>query len=148
MSRGLSNSGIGKELASLVYAQLTTHADSSAVFGSRIFPIIAPMGTKYPLAVYRRANVDTPASLGGTVERPVVSLEVKVYDKTYTGVLDAAKAIRKALNGFRGTQAGCTVQRTTFQREQDGAEIPQDAQQLPDFTVTQTYELRVEDASA
>lgn len=141
-------SGIGRELASLVFTHLTTHPDSAPVFGTRVFPVIAPQNTPYPLLCYRRANVETPASMGGTVERPLVSLEVKVYAKSYAAALDAAKAVRKALNGFRGTEAGCTVQRTTYQREQDGAEIPQDAQMLPDYTVSQYYELRVEDATA
>ena len=62
--------------------------------------------------------------------------------------LDAAEAVRKALNGFRGTLNGCVIQRCTYQSENDGAEVPQDAQMLPDYTVTQTYELRVEDDSA
>ena len=141
-------SGIGRRLSSLVYSRLATHEATLPVFGDRIFPIIAPAGTLYPLVVYRRANVETPSSLSGTVERPIVTLECKVYSKTFAGSLDAAEAVRTALNGFRGTLSGCTVQRSTFLRERDGAEIPQDAQQLPDYTVTQEFELRVEDVTA
>jgi len=139
---------MNRGLAALVSTRLTTHADSAPVFGTRVFPIIAPMGTTYPLVCYRRLSVQVPAALSGTVERPVVTLELKIYDRTYAGAVDAAKAARKALNGFRGTQGSCTVQRTTFTGETDNAEVPMDAQMLPDYTVNQTYELRCEDVTA
>jgi hypothetical protein len=77
-----------------------------------------------------------------------VTLEVKVYDITFVGAVDAAEKVRAALNRFRGTLNGCTVQRCTFLSESQGAEVPQDAQMLPDYTVTQNYELRVEDEDA
>lgn len=139
---------MNRGLAALVTTQLTTHADSAAVFGNRVFPVIAPQNTPYPLLCYRRLSSQAPAALSGTVDRPIVTLEVKIYDRTYAGALDAAKAARKALNGFRGTLNGCTVQRCTYINETDNAEIPQDAQMLPDYTVTQTYDVRVEDTSA
>lgn len=140
--------GMGRKLSSLVYNWLTTHASTQPVFGTRVFPIIAPMNTQYPLACFRRAGTQSPASLSGTVSRPTVMLEVKVYDRSYAGALDAAEKVRAALNRFRGTLNGCTVQRCTFMSESDGAEVPQDAQMLPDYTVTQTYELRVEEDTA
>jgi hypothetical protein len=139
---------MNRGLAALVSTQLTSDSNSSAVFATRVFPVIAPTGTTYPLLCYRRLSSQAPAALSGTVDRPIVTLEVKIYDRSYAGALDAAKAVRKALNGFRGTLNGCTVQRTTYLSETDNAEIPQDAQMLPDYTVTQTYEMRVEDASA
>lgn len=135
-------------LGAMVSTQLTSHADSAPVFGTRVFPIIAPMGTTYPLACYRRLSVQFPASMSGTVERPVVTLELKVYDRTYAGAVDAARAARKALNGFKGTLGNCTIQRTTFTGLTDNAEIPMDGQALPDYTVTQTFEMRCEDESA
>jgi hypothetical protein len=140
--------GMGRKLAAMVFNWLASHEATQPVFGSRVFPIMAPMNTPYPLAVFRRANSQSPASMSGTVSRPVVTLEVKVYDRSYTGALDAAEKVRTALNRFRGTLNGCTVQRCTFLSESDGAEVPQDAQMLPDYTVLQTYELRVEDESA
>jgi hypothetical protein len=139
---------MNRGLAALVSTRLTSNADSAPVFGTRVFPVIAPQNTPYPLLCYRRLSVQTPAAMSGTVERPVVTLEVKIYDRTYAGAVDAAKAARKALNGFRGTLGSCTVQRTTFISETDNAEIPMDAQMLPDYTVTQTYELRCEDVTA
>lgn len=140
--------GMGRKLSAMVFTWLSSHADTQPVFGNRIFPIIAPQNTGYPLLVYRRSNSTAPAALSGTVHRPVVTLEVRVYARTYVAAVDAAEAVRKALNGFRGTLANCTVQRCTYLSESDGAEVPQDAQMLPDYTVTQTYELRVEDDSA
>jgi len=139
---------MNRGLAAMVSARLTTHADSAPVFGTRVFPVIAPQNTLYPLLCYRRLSVQVPTALSGTVERPVVTLEVKIYDRTYAGAVDAAKGARKALNGFRGTLGNCTVQRTTFTGETDNAEIPMDAQMLPDYTVTRTYEMRCEDVTA
>jgi hypothetical protein len=140
--------GMGRRLSALIFNWLTSHATTQPVIGNRVFPIIAPQKTPYPLIVFRRANSQSPASLGGTVERPVVTLEVKVYDRSYVGALDTAEKVRSALNKFRGTLGGCTVQRCTFLSESDGVEIPQDAQMLPDYTVTQSYEIRVEDEAA
>jgi hypothetical protein len=139
---------MNRGLAALVSTRLTSHADSAPVFGTRVFPVIAPQNTPYPLLCYRRLSVQATASLSGTVDRPVVTLELKIYDRTYAGAIDAAKAARKALNGFRGTLGSCTVQRTTFTGETDNAEVPMDAQMLPDYTVTQTYEMRCEDVTA
>ena len=139
---------MNRGLAALVSTRLTSHADSAPVFGTRVFPVIAPQNTPYPLLCYRRLSVQATASLSGTVDRPVVTLELNIYDRTYAGAVDAAKAARKALNGFRGTLGSCTVQRTTFTGETDNAEVPMDAQMLPDYTVTQTYEMRCEDVTA
>lgn len=141
-------SGLNRKLSALVYTRLSTHADTQPVFGDRIYPIIAPQNTAYPLIVFRRSNSQAPAALSGTVDRPIVTLEVRVYARSYVAALDGAEAVRKALNGYRGTVNGCTVQRCTYLSENDGAEVPQDAQMLPDYTVTQAYELRVEDDSA
>lgn len=140
--------GLNRRLSAAIYLRLTTHADTVAVFGNRAFPIIAPQGTAYPLVVFRRANSQAPAALSGTVERPTVSLEVRTYARTYAAALDGAEAVRKALNGLRGTVANCTIQRCTYVSESDGAEVPQDAQMLPDYYVTQNYEVRVEDSTA
>lgn len=142
------SSSMNRRLAALIATRLTTHEATAPVFGDRVFPVIAPQNTAYPLLCYRRLSVTAPASLSGTINRPVVSIEVKVYARSYAGALDAAEAVRKALNGFVGTLEGCTVQRTTWTQESDNAEIPQDAQMLPDYTVSQSFEMRVEDSSA
>jgi Protein of unknown function (DUF3168) len=141
-------SDMGRRLSAMVFNRLTSHAATQPVFGDRVFPLIAPQNTQYPLLCYRRVSAQVPAALSGTVHRPVITIEIKVFDRSYVGALDAASKVRAAMNNFRGELSGCTVQRCTFVGESDGAEIPQDAQMLPDYTVTQMYEVRVEDDSA
>jgi len=142
------SSSMNRRLAALIATRLTTHEATAPVFGDRVFPVIAPQNTPYPLLCYRRLSSTAVAALGGTAGCPVVTIEVKVYARSYASSLDAAEAVRKALNKFTGTLDGCKVQRTTWIQESDSAEIPQDAQMLPDYTVSQAYEMRVEDTSA
>ena len=141
-------SSMNRRLAALIATRLETHAETAPVFGSRVFPVIAPQNTPYPLVCYRRLSASPVTSLSGNVGRPVVTIETKIYAHSYAEALDAAEAVRKALDKFTGTLEGCTIQRTTWSQESDNAEVPQDGQMLPDYTVSHSYEMRVEDSSA
>jgi hypothetical protein len=139
---------MNRRLAALIATRLQTHEATAPVFGTRVFPVIAPQNTPYPLVCYRRLSASPVASLSGNVGRPVVTIETKIYARSYAAALDAAEAVRKALDKFMGTLAGCTVEKTTWSQESDSAEIPQDGQMLPDYTVSQSYDMRIEDTSA
>jgi hypothetical protein len=129
-----------------LYARLTSQTAVSSLIGSRVYPLIAPQGTPLPLVVYQRTAVERPQSLAGNVGNPVVTLQLTTYGTSYTSVKSIARAIRLAVDGWTGTTAGVTIQRSTLQTEADGVDMPQDDQMLPYYSVVQTFDFRINEA--
>jgi hypothetical protein len=130
-----------------LFQRLTSQTAVSSLVGSRVFPLIAPTGTPLPLVVYQRTAVDRPRSLTGNVGNPVVTLQLTSYDTSYTNVKSIARAVRLALDNWTGTTAGVTIQRTSLQSEADGVDLPQDDQMLPFYSVVQTFDFRINEAT-
>ncbi len=128
----------------VVYSRLTGDATVASFVGSRVFPVFAPTGTDMPLAVVQISGVDRDQALSGPIGRPVVSVSVTLYATTYNEVSKLSRAVRRALDGYTGTTAGATVQRTTMTSQSDGFEPPGDGETMPSaYTVSQGYELRL-----
>lgn len=128
----------------VVYARLTADATVASFVGTRVFPVFAPTGTTVPLIVTQINGIDRDQSLTGPIGRPVVTVGVVMYATTYNEVRKLARAVRRALDGFTGTAAGATVQRTTITAESDGFEPLGDGETMPPaYTVTQSYDLRL-----
>ena len=130
-----------------LYQRLTSPTAVSQYIGTRVYPLLAPMGTPMPLVVYQRTGVDRPRHLGGNVGNPVVTLQLTAYDTSYTSVKQIARAVRLAVDNWTGTTAGVTIQRTTLMTESDGVDMPADDQMLPYYSVQQTYEFRINEAT-
>lgn len=130
-----------------LYQRLTSQTAVSSLIGSRVYPLLAPAGTPLPLIVFQRTAVERPQSLTGNVGNPVVTLQLTTYGTSYTSVKSIARAVRLAVDGWTGTTAGVTIQRTTLTGEADGAEMPQDDQMLPYYTVEQTFEFRINEGT-
>ncbi|NBW19111.1 MAG: DUF3168 domain-containing protein [Caulobacteraceae bacterium] len=130
-----------------LFQRLTSQTAVSSLVGQRVFPLIAPTGTPLPLVVFQRTNVDRPRSLTGNVGNPVVTLQLTTYGTSYTSVKQIARAVRLAVDNWTGTTANVTIQRTTITGESDGVEMPQDDQMLPYYTVEQTYDFRINEAT-
>jgi len=130
-----------------LYGRLTADTAVSSLIGTRVYPLIAPMGATLPLVIYQRTGVDRPRSLTGNVGNPVVTLQLTSYGTSYTAVKSIARAVRLAVDNWTGTTAGVTIQRTTLTSEADGVEMPQDDQMLPYYSVAQSYEFRINEAT-
>ena len=130
-----------------LYQRLTSQTAVSSLIGQRVFPLIAPTGTPLPLVVFQRTGVERPQSLTGNVGNPVVTLQLTTYGTSYTSVKAIARAVRLAVDGWTGTTAGVTIQRTTLQTEADGVDMPADDQMLPYYNVSQTFEFRINEAT-
>lgn len=131
-----------------LYQRLTSQTNVSQYIGSRVYPLIAPQGTPLPLVVYQRTAVERPQSLAGNVGNPVVTLQLTSYGTSYTSVKNIARAVRLTIDGWTGTTAGVTIQRTTLASEADGVDMPADDQMLPYYSVQQTFEFRIDEALA
>lgn len=128
-----------------LYQRLTSQTAVSSLIGTRVYPILAPAGTPLPLVVYQRTGVDRPQSLAGNVGNPVVTLQLTTYGTSYTSVKNIARQVRLAIDGWTGTTAGVTIQRTTLTGEADGVDMPADDQMLPYYNVQQTFEFRIDE---
>lgn len=129
-----------------LYQRLTSQTAVSQYVSSRVYPLIAPTGTPLPLIVYQRTGVERPQSLAGNVGNPVVTLQLTTYGTSYTSVKSIARAVRLTLDGWTGTTASVTIQRTTLVTEADGVDVPADDQMLPYYSVQQSFEFRVDEA--
>jgi hypothetical protein len=130
-----------------LFQRLTSQTAVSQYIGTRVYPLLAPTGTPLPLVIYQRTAVERPQSLAGNVGNPVVTLQLTTYGTSYTSVKTIARAVRLAVDGWTGTTAGVTIQRTTLQTESDGVELPQDDQMLPYYSVQQSFEFRINEAT-
>ena len=128
-----------------LYQRLTSQTAVSSLIGSRVYPLIAPQGTPLPLVVYQRTGVERPQSLSGNVGNPLVTLQLTTYGTSYTSVKSIARAVRIAIDGWTGTTAGVTIQRSTLQTEADGVDMPADDQMLPYYSVQQSFEFRIDE---
>jgi hypothetical protein len=128
-----------------LFQRLTSQTAVSSLIGSRVYPLIAPQGTPLPLVVYQRTGVERPQSLAGNVGNPLVTLQLTTYGTSYTSVKTIARAVRIAIDGWTGTTAGVTIQRSTLQTEADGVDMPADDQMLPYYSVQQSFEFRIDE---
>ena len=130
-----------------LFQRLTSQTAVSSLVGSRVYPLLAPAGTPLPLVIYQRTAVERPQSLTGNVGNPVVTLQLTTYGTSYTSVKNIARQVRLALDGWTGTTASVTIQRTTLVSEADGVDMPADDQMLPYYSVQQSFELRINEAT-
>lgn len=132
---------------SFLFGRLTSHTAVSSLVGSRVYPHVAPSGAALPLIIYERTAVERPQALSGNVGNPLVTLQLTTHGTSYTSVKQIARAVRLAVDGWTGTTAGVTIQRSTLMSESDGVEMPADDQMLPYYNVNQVFEFRVNEAT-
>lgn len=126
-----------------LYWRLTNHTSTNTLVGTRVYPVIAPMGTPLPLIVYQRAAVRRQQSLTGPVGAPVVSIQLTSYATSYTAAKAIARGIRLAVDGWTGTTQSVTITRTSLESESDGVTLPTDDSQVPFYNVQQSFDFRV-----
>ena len=129
-----------------LYARLLADATVAGYVGTRIFPVLAPMGTAMPLAVYQRTGVSREPALNGPTGSPTITVQLTTYGTSYIVLKQIARAIRLSVDGYRGTYGNVTIERTNLTGEVDGAEMPTDDQMLPFYYVQQTFDFRVAEA--
>lgn len=132
---------------SFLFGRLTSQTAVSSLVGSRVYPHVAPSGATLPLIIYERTAVERPQALSGNVGAPLITLQLTTHGTSYTSVKQIARAVRLAVDGWTGTTAGVTIQRSTLVTELDGISMPADDQMLPYYNVQQTFEFRVNETT-
>jgi hypothetical protein len=73
------------------------------VIGSRMFPTIIPQGTTFPCIGYMQASAVRLNALDGPTKLAQWRMSFTVLSETYQEAKDLGDAIRKRLDGARGT---------------------------------------------
>lgn len=96
-----------------IFSRLSTHAGTSALIGSgnaaRVYPQKAPQDAAYPHVVYEVFDGERYSSMGsdGDIVRSRVRLHL--WGESNAGLQDLSTQSRLALQRFRGSAGGITV---------------------------------------
>ncbi|WP_130470644.1 tail completion protein gp17 [Candidatus Magnetaquicoccus inordinatus] len=77
--------------------QIVALVIAADVAGGRIFPHAAPNDTQTPFITYFRVSSVPETNLNGSVSLVNTRIQFDLYDKTYAGVVEAAKALDDAI---------------------------------------------------
>ncbi|MBF0185465.1 MAG: DUF3168 domain-containing protein [Magnetococcales bacterium] len=81
----------------MLQEQIVSLVKDANVAGGRIFPHAAPNDTLTPFITYFRVSSVPITNLDGTASLVNTRIQFDLYDKTYSGVVDAAKALDDAI---------------------------------------------------
>ena len=89
---------------------LTADTDVNKIFKKNIYPLNAKQSTKFPFAVMKRGNITPHYSKDGHHQYDV-DIDIVVVDDTYIGSVNAAEAVRKALElkSYKDTNTNETI---------------------------------------
>jgi hypothetical protein len=79
------------------YLALAEDAAVAALVGSRIFRVVAPQGTAYPLVVFRGSGGSDQHTLAGVSSLRNTRVEVEIIGETYASVKDLQTKVEAAL---------------------------------------------------
>lgn len=107
-------------IAEYIFSTLSANVDVIAVFGDRIFPVIAPEGTAAPYCVFQRVVTVPNEAHDGAQPRLDESLyQFTIVGETFTQVEDGENAIRATLEQGTPENGATLIQdsRETFDEE-------------------------------
>jgi hypothetical protein len=102
-------------------------ADSTltALVGSSIYPIVMPEGTEAPCVVYFRDSL-TPIYDKGSDVVDEEEVSVLCFSKDYPEAVEIIAAVRAALEGVKGDQAGVNILLARVRKGEEGYDIDSD----------------------
>ena len=81
---------------------ITDTEQSNTVFNGRIYPVLAPQNSTYPLCVLTVINNSPAPTKTGTSKVDNVLVEARVYAATFEACANGDEQIRLAIDQFRG----------------------------------------------
>lgn len=86
---------------------------------TRCYPSTLPQDPTYPLILYMRVYGARENALEGPVGMANPHFQIEAWAKTYAAAKALAKAVRNALNGYRGTSGLVRIGSFLIQSERD-----------------------------
>jgi hypothetical protein len=104
----------------VLYNRLSNHAGLNALVpASRIFYVKKPAGAVLPAVTYFRVYGQRVESMTGSSALAFARFQVDAWAKTYPEVKAVAEQVRMALQGYKGTFSGTTIQGINYLGDQD-----------------------------
>lgn len=113
----------------------------TSVISTRIFPLLAPASAALPLVTWRRAGIAREQTLAAPMGVPRVTVDYVVYGTSYEQARTVADAMRRVLDGYKGTSDNTVVHHTSLENEVDDFVTLEGADLPPVYSVTQTYDV-------
>lgn len=130
----------------LIFARLDADADLTAR-QAKAYPVLAPQDAVRPYLVYRRAATRFVNSIDGGTGTAGIDFELVTYADTYAEARETAAEARASLDGHRDQASTPKIDRVLITGESDGSGLDVlDGQELPVFTVQQTYSVTYEES--
>jgi hypothetical protein len=102
-----------------IYAHLTGQAAFSELAGDRLYPQTLPQNPTYPAVRYLVASARLPMAHDGPGDLKSDRIQFDCYGASKQQVKQLVNAVRRILNGFRGTMGGVAVHGVFFLNEVD-----------------------------
>jgi hypothetical protein len=116
---------------------ITTNQKFISVFGSTLYPLTIPLDAKLPAAAFQVITTETSKTHDGPGDMITPHIQFTIEAPTYRGAKIAAKALRKAIDGYKGTVSGIKIRAIFWENEYDGY-----SEQSEIRTVRQDYQIQ------
>lgn len=136
-----------------IYWRLVSDPRTAVWFGFRVTPVVGEQGASMdengdivPFATYRRINVNREVVFDlSTSDAPVIQVAVDSYAGTYEQAKGAAAAVLAVLHKATEPAFGSKIMISLHKTEQDDVGVPVNGKEVPIYSVTQTFELTIEE---
>lgn len=111
-----------------VYTILKANSAVAALVGTRVYALKAPQPATAPYITYQRISGERTRDTRGPTGRARARIQVDCYATGYAGANALANAVRKSLDGYRGTVASVRVWSIALESDldfyEDGVDPP------------------------
>lgn len=102
-------------IAEAIYARLDGAAGLTALVSHRIYPVQAPQAATLPYVIYREVSAERISAMGADTGMVRPRYQVSVFASSWSSAHAVATQVRLALQRFRGTSAGVTIEEIFMQ---------------------------------
>lgn len=105
-----------------LFSLITTNSGVASLISTRLYPEVIPEKATIPAACYQLITTERVNYHNGPSEFAGPRFQITVTGKTYAEAKSVIRAIRKAVNGYRGTKGTVKIFGIFIDNEYDGAE--------------------------
>lgn len=124
-------------MGAAIVALLEASATVEDVAGDRIYPVKLPRGVTLPAITYLTVSAPRDETQQGPSGLVMARVQVSCWGDNYDDSKAVAEAVRRTLDGYRGTSAGTRIDGVRLLNERDDIEAePGTYQTALDFAVS------------
>lgn len=119
------------EIEAGIFEYLTSQTAITGLIDSRLYPVTVPQNTPYPAMSYRLVSEVTIPAHDGPLNLVEARVQFDCFDREYAGVKSLARALRRAIDGYRGQMGEVEIHGVFFQNTLDAFEDPPEVYRIP-----------------